>query len=144
MHATASLLLIALLTASCPSPIRTPDADLRAAAIAALDQLDPQKKLVVVLPAATPAELRAALSGVRRTIEERDVVETESASFPAGHLRLERLEVSGDTASVAALLGPVPKAKEGEILLDCGTRYSFTMTREGGAWKVGMMSVAVC
>jgi hypothetical protein len=57
---------------------------------------------------------------------------------------IDRLEVSGDTASFAPLLGPVPKAKKGEILLDCGTRYSFQQTKEAGVWTIGLMSVAVC
>ncbi|HEY0594018.1 MAG TPA: hypothetical protein VGF40_19765 [Thermoanaerobaculia bacterium] len=144
MNGSTSLLLAALVVASCPSPIRTPDWELLGAARAALDQLDPKREVVVVLPDDAPPDLRRVVAELRSTRLRREVIETETESFPARHLLLDRLEVHGDRASVSALLGPVPKAKEGEILLACGTRYSFTMRREGSAWKVGMMSVAIC
>lgn len=144
MNGTAFLLAAALLVARCPAPLTEPERDLLAAARAALEQIDPKAELIVVLPESASPSLRRVVSALRSTIDESEVAETEGASFPARHLRIDRLEVSGDTASFAALLGPVPKAKAGEILLDCGTRYSFQLTKEAGAWKVGLMSVAVC
>lgn len=142
MQVGASLLLAVILATSCP--VRTAETAMLGAARAALDHLDARRELVVVLPDDAPPELRSAVAQLRSTKPRSEVAETDAASFPAGHLLLQTLEVNGDSASVSALLGPVPKAKPGEILLDCGTRYSFTMTRAGGVWKVGAMSIAVC
>jgi hypothetical protein len=69
----------------------------------------------------------------------------EEESLPRGYLRLDTVDVHGDQANLAFWTGPVPKAKPGTVLLDCGTGYTYQLTRgAGGKWKVANAGMSQC
>lgn len=72
---------------------------------------------------------------------DRKPVET----LPAGYARLDRVEVSGNTAVVTLWYGPIPKPVPGQILLSCGAGYTYNLERSAnGAWQVKTFGVAAC
>ena len=72
---------------------------------------------------------------------DRKPVET----LPAGYARLERVEISGNTAVVTLWYGPIPKPEPGQILLSCGTGYTYNLERDAnGEWQVKTFGVAAC
>ncbi|MBK5259341.1 MAG: alkaline phosphatase family protein [Thermoanaerobaculia bacterium] len=69
----------------------------------------------------------------------------ESSDLPEGHVRIDRAEVSGNKAAVNIWTGPIPKAKPGEILLDCGKGHMFQLEKNtDGRWVVTGIGVSVC
>jgi hypothetical protein len=112
----------------------------------ALDSVDPDHKAILVAGAALsePAR-RAAASGGRRLIDLADVPQTAEATFPAGYLRIDSATLSGDEARVRLWKGPIPKAKPGVVLMDCGTGLSFQLKRgSGGIWTISSRGITLC
>ncbi|MEO6259939.1 MAG: HAD family acid phosphatase [Thermoanaerobaculia bacterium] len=90
-------------------------------------------------------EAREAAAPVRAIIEADQVPQSATESLPAGFARLDRLELSGDSARITLWYGPVPKALKGQVLLNCGTGYTLELQRgSDGAWTVSSRGVSVC
>jgi hypothetical protein len=136
----ASLLVILFLTA-CATAAREVEADLAAVLEAAL----PANTRVIVLAGGLPEIVRHVAALKTDAIDFASVPRTPRESLPAGYFVLEKLAIDGDSAELEGLLGPVPIAAPGEILMDCGTRRRVFLVRdENGSWKVSRMSVTMC
>ncbi|MEA2572194.1 MAG: hypothetical protein QOI24_4195 [Acidobacteriota bacterium] len=89
-------------------------------------------------------ELRAALQGKIAVISDAEVPKSERETLPAGYAKLQMIDITGNHGTLKLLVGPVPKAAEGEILMACGTTYTFALDRTEGGWKATVTGVAVC
>lgn len=62
---------------------------------------------------------------------------TSTESLPAGHARLDLVEVKGDMATVRIWYGPIPVPPPGVVMLACGTGYTYQLKRNAtGEWEV--------
>lgn len=135
------LLPLLLLLASCATIPNS--ADDRAAAVrAALRDLGAGENVQTLV--VDGGELRAALNGKVAVISSADVPRTERDSLPAGYARLQMIDITGNHGTMQLLVGPVPKAVEGEIMLACGTTYSFALERGENGWRATVTGVTVC
>jgi hypothetical protein len=89
-------------------------------------------------------ELRTALHGKLAVINEADVPQSDRDALPEGYAKLQMIDINGNHGTLRLLVGPVPKAKEGELMLACGTTYSFALDRVEGGWRATVTGVAVC
>ena len=134
-------LLITLLLAACATTALDGEADLAAVLETAL----PAKTRVIVLAEGLPETVRRVAARKMNVIDPAAVPRTPSESLPAGYFVLEKLTIDADSAVLEGLLGPVPIAAPGEILMACGTRHRILLVRnESGSWEVTRMSVTVC
>jgi hypothetical protein len=155
--AVCSLLSLVLLanalrcvTAASTAPAATTEAtasnDLAVAIAVALDAADPEQKAVLVAGPGLSAAARAAAGSTGRSILDSDAVpQTAEATFPAGYLRIDSATLSGDEARVRLWKGPIPKAKPGVLLMDCGTGLNFQLKRgSGGIWTISSRGITLC
>lgn len=134
-------LLVTLLLAACATTALDAEADLAAV----LDVALPAKARVIVLAEGLPETVRRVATLKAKVIEPAAVPRTPNESLPAGYFVLEKLAIDGDTAELEGLLGPVPIAAPGELLMACGTRHRILLIRnENGSWEISRMSVTVC
>lgn len=107
---------------------------------------DPDHRATLVAGAAlTGAARAAAASAGRKIIDLQAVPQTADVSMPAGYLRIDSATSSGEEITVKLWRGPIPKAKPGILLLDCGTGLTFTLKRAGdGVWKIVSRGVSQC
>jgi arylsulfatase A-like enzyme len=119
---------------------------LAAALAVALDAADPDHKAVIVAGEKLSPDARAATASAGRpTIDLKSVPQTSEASLPAGYLRIDSATLSGDEVSVRLWKGPIPKAKPGVILMDCGTGISFQLKRgSDGTWTIASRGISQC
>jgi 5'-nucleotidase (lipoprotein e(P4) family) len=113
-----------------------------AAAIAAAPKFE-----VLVAGARLDGASRDAAATIQKVIPLSEVPETNAVTLPAGYARLDRVEVTGDTATVALWYGPVPKpsAKKSEVVMNCGTGYTFQLRRDrNSGWTVVNRGVTMC
>jgi len=130
-----------LLLASCAT-IPNSAEDRAAAVRAALRDLgagETIRTLVINGP-----ELRAALAGKLPVVSDADVPQTETESLPRGYARVMMIDIAGNHGTMRLLVGPVPKAAEGEMQLACGTTYTFALDRDENGWRATITGVAVC
>jgi hypothetical protein len=134
-------LLITLLLAACATTPLDAEADLAAVLEAAL----PAGTRVIVLAGGLPETVRRVAARKMDAIDPAAVPRTPTESLPAGYFILEKLAIDADSAVLEGLLGPVPIAEPGEILMACGTRRSVFLARdESGAWEVTRVTVTAC
>jgi hypothetical protein len=142
--------LLRCVTTASTAPAATTEAtgpnDLAAAIAVALDSADPEHKAVLVASPGLSAAARAAAASAGRSILDPDAVpQTAEATFPAGYLRIDSATLSGDEARVRLWKGPIPKAKPGVVLMDCGTGLSFQLKRgSGGIWTISSRGITLC
>ncbi|HEY5610106.1 MAG TPA: hypothetical protein VIL97_02775 [Thermoanaerobaculia bacterium] len=133
-----ALILLMVLPGACRT-IPGSRSDVESLLKVALAQVEKDEQPVTIVAG---EKLDPKVLEVARTM--RTVVAT--SELPGGHFRLDRVVIEGDKAEVSGWLGPIPKAKQGEILLACGTGYQWTLERLPVApfWKVERVGVAVC
>ena len=111
-----------------------------AAAIANL----PAFHTLVAGPTLDP-EAGDAAASIRTIVPIGQLPQSETESLPSGYARLDRLEVHNDTAHVVLWYGPVPKAQNGVLQLNCGTGNLLELHRgAGGVWNVTSRGLTVC
>lgn len=133
-------------TAPRPTAEATAPNDLAAPLAVALDSADPEHKAVLVAGTDLSAAARAAaaLSG-RSLIDPGAVPQTEAATLPVGYLRIDSVTGTSDEVRIRLWKGPIPAAKPGVLLLDCGTGLSFQLKRASdGAWTISSRGITVC
>lgn len=94
-----------------------------------------------------PDDLVDVVAPLHRTVRMSEVPQTPSEQLPAGYARVDKLNVSGDTANVTLWFGPVPKPRNepGVLQMNCGTGRMFTLKRDsGGVWRIVSRGVAAC
>ena len=70
---------------------------------------------------------------------------TATETLPAGHARLDRVEVNGDSATVTIWYGPIPVPPPGVISMNCGSGHTYNLKRNArGEWEVVGMGMTVC
>lgn len=85
----------------------------------------------------------AGLAAEARSVMAFDPLPADT--LPAGYARLDRAEITGDTAAVTLWYGPIPKAEPGQVLLSCGSGYTYQLQRDAnGEWQVKSFGIAVC
>jgi hypothetical protein len=125
--------------ATAPNDLATPLA-------VVLDSVDPDHKAILVAGAGLSGAARAgAVASGRAVIDSDAVPQTADVSLPAGYLRVDSVTLAGDEAHVRLWRGPIPKAKGGVALLDCGTGLRFELKRASdGTWTISSRGMSVC
>jgi hypothetical protein len=144
MNRITAILLATLLAACATIPNSAED---RAAAVrAALRDLGGGERITTLVVGGpnSYAELRAALQGKIAVISDADVPQSDRESLPTGYAKLQMIDITGNHGTLKLLVGPVPKAQEGELLMACGTTYTFALDRTESGWKATVTGVAVC
>lgn len=120
--------------------------DLAAILALALNSTDPDHKAVLVAGAGLSKATRAAAASTGRAIIDLEAVpQSAEATLPAGYLRIDSVTLSGGEGSVRVWRGPIPKAKPGLILLDCGTGLAFQLKRSSdGIWTISSRGISQC
>jgi hypothetical protein len=144
MKRTITLLATLLLLSCATIPNSAHD---RASAVrAALRDLGGGERIATLVVGGPNSygELRAALQGKIAIISDADVPQSEHESLPAGYAKLQMIDITGNHGTLKLLVGPVPKAQEGELLMSCGTTYTFALDRTESGWSATVTGVAVC
>jgi len=132
------LTVLLLLVAACDATESQKDV-LQAALSSTGQRID-----TIVFAPDLPEETRQAAAMLYPVTQQATIRPANGYDFPAHHFLLESVTVSGATAKVSGMFGPVPSARPGVALLACGSHMVFSLERESGFWLVGETSTTVC
>lgn len=107
----------------------------------AITTLDRSSKIeTVVLAPSLSSEARRAAERYYNTMDQAAVVPVQGYDLAPGVLVLKSVEISGDTAHVKALTGPI----RANANLDCGGTHDVSYAKVDGRWKQGLIETIVC
>ncbi len=118
--------------------------DLKTVIGSALKEVEGGTRSTVMIGGQVSDAARAAVASVRKTIDAKSASEAERA-LPAGIVRLDIAEVTGEKATVRIWTGPIAKPEPGKASLDCGRGLTLNFEKATtGEWVVKSRGVAMC
>ena len=106
-------------------------------------------KQVLLAALAKSPKYEHLIAGANLSPDVRTAIEfaqPPAEGLPEGYARVDRIEIEGDTATVALWYGPIPPPPPpGVVQLACGTGYTYALRRNAnGQWEVKTFGVSVC
>jgi hypothetical protein len=133
---TLSTIFLAALLASCTSQ-RDYDFLVRHA----VTSLDVRANIeTVVLTPQLPDQARSAAARYYKTIDQSAVIPVAGYDLAPGLFVLESVTISGNTAHVIGVTGPI----HSNANLDCGRTHDISYSKADGGWQVGSTETTVC
>jgi hypothetical protein len=65
-------------------------------------------------------------------------------TIPREDIRIDKLEVNGNRATVTIWTGKPPKPRPGELSMDCGVGHTYVFERKDGQWQITSRGVIQC
>jgi arylsulfatase A-like enzyme len=65
-------------------------------------------------------------------------------TIPRDTIRIDKVEIDGDRASVRLWIGQPPKPQPGVLSMDCGTGHTYIFERKNGAWELVAQGITQC
>ncbi len=140
MKFVLAALVIAILQGCSSSPLDQEDEWL-VVARAAQPQLERgQSDVTYIVPDTINPSARSALSKLRRVLSPSEVPTEPGFKLPKGYIVINRFEVSGGSAVVAAQGDPVVAGNR----LSCGYYVNVPLKLVAGRWVAEQVPIAVC
>ena len=139
-----ALLVIAVSSLACASSTDTSTADLQAVAHLGLGRVEGRSEVILVVQDRVPTRIKRLLSSLHPVVGPSQVPQSAEFILPPGYVEVSVFKVSGASAWVSILAGPVPRPAPGRPSFNCGTGYAFAYEKRAGAWVLISTQVESC